>query len=71
MKKYVCMLLAACLCEKKTITVVNLQEYIRDGGLLLAPVAFGVPFGNMLLKVLLNERLPRDEQYILHEYVEQ
>lgn len=37
---------------------------------MIVPNIFIATFGNFFMKVVLNERLPREKQYILHEYAD-
>lgn len=51
----------------------NLQETFskqkyHDGRSAIVPNIFIATFGNFFMKVVLNERLPREKQHILHEY---
>lgn len=44
------------------------QQKYHNGNSVIVPNIFIATFGNFFMKVVLNERLPREKQYILHEY---
>lgn len=44
------------------------QQKYHDGDSVVVPNIFIATFGNFFMKVVLNERLPREKQHILHEY---
>lgn len=45
-----------------------IQKY-HDGNSVLIPDIFTTTFGNFFMKVILNERLPREKMHLIYELV--